>query len=230
MQQIIQRLVHDGESHHERCYEEQAGQRLGHQNRSGNSNATIMNMVSNSATTKPTAFSALTTAAQPQNRQCQDSERQHGQQNEHDVGHFRPLIPVNTPAIRHPCQEAAKPPSRVSYAERADCHGISTHEPASVMFSRPYVVRKDRRAKSSRSWICTSKSSDLSRDGSGVWPHGAKFSRHVSCIVGHPCPTSCSSPEIGMRIPMKWRRGCGPGIPRSPIAARWPTSGASPGW
>jgi hypothetical protein len=67
------------------------------------------------------------------NRQCQDGERQHGQQNEQHVGHFRPLIPVHTPAIRHPCPEAAKPPSRVSYAEWSDSHGISTPEAASVV-------------------------------------------------------------------------------------------------
>jgi hypothetical protein len=82
------------------------------------------------------------------NCECQDHERQHCHQNDDQVSHFRPLIPVNTLAIRHPCPEAAKPPSRVSYAEWSHSHGISTHEPASVMFTRPHVVRKDRRAKS----------------------------------------------------------------------------------
>ena len=123
MQQVTQRPVHNDKSYGQGRHKQHTSERLRHQNLSGNSNAKTRNMVSSSATTRPTAFSALTAAAQPElssvkiTNASTVTERTPRQP-------LQTLIPVHTLAIRHPCPEAAKPPSRVSYAEWSDSHGF----------------------------------------------------------------------------------------------------------
>jgi hypothetical protein len=68
MQQVTQRPVHDHERQRQRHHEEQADERLRHQNRSGKRSAASRKHVSKIAATRPIAFSALTGAAQPELR------------------------------------------------------------------------------------------------------------------------------------------------------------------
>ena len=65
MQQVTQRPVHHHQSYGQGRHKQDTSERLRHQNLSGNSSAKTRNTVSRTATTRPTAFSALTAAAQP---------------------------------------------------------------------------------------------------------------------------------------------------------------------
>ena len=88
-----------------------------------------MKTLSSTATTRPTAFSALTAAARPELRWSGRRTRTPSSRRRSN----RPLqspcwIPVPTPAIRQLDPAPAKPPLRARYARGCDSHSISTPE------------------------------------------------------------------------------------------------------
>ena len=88
-----------------------------------------MKTLSRTATTRPTAFSALTAAVQPELRWSRRRTRTPSSRRRSN----RPLqspcwISVLTPAIRQLDPALAKPPLRARYARGCDSHSISTPE------------------------------------------------------------------------------------------------------